>query len=67
MDAFVKGHKIIKQNHSLISDGNFSPPLFVISPWPEQLSLFFILSLFILQKAMNMCTTMNNNRTINSY
>ena len=41
MDALVKGHKIIKQNHSLISDGNFSPALLAISPRPEQLSLFF--------------------------
>lgn len=64
MDAFVKGYKIIKENHSLLSDGNFSPALLAISPWPEQLSLFFILSPFILQKAMNMCTTMNSNEEL---
>lgn len=46
MDALVKGHKIIKQNHSLISDGNFSPALLAISPWPEQLSLFFTCLLY---------------------
>lgn len=64
MDAFIKGYKIIKENHSLISDGNVSPPLLAISLWPEQLSLFSILSPFILQKAMNMCTTLSRKEQL---
>lgn len=64
MDAFVKGYKLIKENHSPISDGNCSPPLLAISSQPEQLSLFFILSPFILQKAMNMWTTMSSNKEL---